>query len=207
MNSICLKVSVPFCSFRKPYARQFLETERVTPPATVYGFLLSLVGEENRSTYIGTNLAIGLLKRISVSTILRTKWRVKTKKLGPGIGNNRTLDYQEILNDLHIVIWVAVSPLSDKIETAINNPSQINRFGGLSLGESRDLVDDVRVCENLEVRGSWLINDPMGRYPLPVWVDHVGSQQTCWGHFSLVDDVLHEPPRDDKRWITIGPQS
>ena len=47
MEAISLMVSVPFCSFRKPYAREFFETERIPPPATVYGFLLSLIGEED----------------------------------------------------------------------------------------------------------------------------------------------------------------
>ena len=37
-------VSVPVACFRKGLAREFLETEALPPPATCYGFLLSLVG-------------------------------------------------------------------------------------------------------------------------------------------------------------------
>lgn len=206
MPSICLKVSVPFCSLRKPYSRQFLETERLAPPSTVYGFLLSLVGEEDRNTHIGTRLAVAILCRPSVSILLRTKWRIKTKKLGPGIGNNKTPDYQEILTGLSFAVWVEEGALSDLIEIATHNPSQIDRFGGLSFGESRDMVNDVSVCDRLDRVGLWLTHDRMGHYPLPVWVDHIGSEKTCWRQFSLTENPLHEPPSEDKRWITIGPK-
>ncbi len=79
MSSINLRVSVPFCSFRKAYAREFLESERFPPPATVYGFLLSLVGEELRETYKGTRLAIAVVREAQVAQVLRTVWRVKKK--------------------------------------------------------------------------------------------------------------------------------
>lgn len=205
MTSICLRVSVPFCSLRKPYSRQFLETERLTPPATVYGFLLSLVGEEDRNTHVGAKLALALLKRPSVSILLRTKWRVKTRRSGLGLGSNRAPDYQEVLNDLDFVVWIADGPLSGLIETAINDPSRINRFGGLSFGESRDMVNDVNICGNLERKGYWLTRDPEGHYPLPIWVDHVGSNKTRWGQFALQEGFLNEPPDEDKRWIVIAP--
>ena len=40
-----LKVTVPVACFRKGFAREFWETEELPPPATCYGFLLSLVGK------------------------------------------------------------------------------------------------------------------------------------------------------------------
>jgi CRISPR-associated Cas5-like protein len=40
LEAISLMESVPVSSFRKPYAREFFEIERIPPPATVYGFLL-----------------------------------------------------------------------------------------------------------------------------------------------------------------------
>jgi CRISPR-associated Cas5-like protein len=39
-----LRVTVPIACFRKGMAREYLETEMLPPPATCYGFLLSLVG-------------------------------------------------------------------------------------------------------------------------------------------------------------------
>jgi len=41
-----IRVTVPIACFRKGLAREYLETEPLPPPATCYGFLLSLVGEE-----------------------------------------------------------------------------------------------------------------------------------------------------------------
>ena len=105
MDAISLLVSVPICSFRKPYAREFFETERIPPPATVYGFLLSLVGEEDRHAYVGTRLAMAMVEEPSVSTILRTTWRIKSK-LPPGIGNNKKPDYQEVLTGLQVYVCV-----------------------------------------------------------------------------------------------------
>jgi CRISPR-associated protein Cas5t len=46
-------VTVPIACFRKGLAREFLESEWIPPPATCYGFLLSLVGESRRSRHIG----------------------------------------------------------------------------------------------------------------------------------------------------------
>src|SRR5215213_302197 len=54
---ITLHVEVPYASFRKSYARSFAETYPLPPPATIYGMLLSLVGERFRSRHEGTRLA------------------------------------------------------------------------------------------------------------------------------------------------------
>lgn len=85
MGAISLYVSAPVCCFRRPYAREYLEAETVPPPTTVYGFLLSLVGEEERERYEGTRIAIAMLSQPAVSTVLRTAWRFKSKKHGPGL--------------------------------------------------------------------------------------------------------------------------
>lgn len=206
MNAVSLSVSVPVCAFRRPYAREFLETERVPPPATVYGFLLSLVGEEDRWKYTGTRLAIALLAFPALSTVLRTVWRVKNRAAGPGIGNNKRPDYQEILTGLELAVWVAPGEVAGRLADGLKNPSAIRRFGGLSLGESRDLVDEVRLAPDFGGRrGAWLSRDPGGNLPLPVWVDHVGSSGTRWEQFGLRDAPLETPPDGDERWVTIQP--
>ena len=55
MLGLC--VSVPVACFRKGFAREYLETEMLPPPATCYGFLLSLVGETDRTRHIGCRIA------------------------------------------------------------------------------------------------------------------------------------------------------
>ncbi len=205
MNAINLRVSVPVCSFRKPYAREYLETERVPPPATVYGFLLSLVGEEDRYEYIGTKLALAITCAPAVSTVLRTAWHVKNRKVSPGTGSNRRPDYQEVLTGLQIGVWVLDGALAQRLR-ASQSPENITRYGGLCLGESRDLVDEVVFSPSWsEQQARWLVRDDRGEYPLPVWVDHVGSKGTRWGQFRLHEAALQQPREGDPRWITIEP--
>ena len=205
MDAISMLVSVPVCSFRKPYAREFFETERFPPPATVYGFLLSLVGEEDREAYVGTKLALAVVEEPAVSTILRTTWRIKIKNSPPGTGKNKKPDYQEILTGLHLYICVSDCPLVVELKKVAESPQEIERFGGLSLGESRDLVNEIVFDPPLKGQiGQWLHSDDRGQCPLPIWVDHVGSKGTVWGRFSMVQTPLFgEIHTDDTRWVLI----
>ena len=203
-STASILVSVPVCSFRKGFAREYLETEEVPPPSTVYGFLLSLVGEEDRNRYIGTELAYAMLKEPELSTVLRTAWRIKHKKIPLGVGKNKRPDYQEVLTGLKLIIFLKSGELSDRVQTACLSPEQNIRYGGLSLGESRDLVNDIVWCPNiLQTTGRWLVLDPCGEYPLPVWVDHVGSKKTIWRQFSIREDEILAPATNDSRWIVI----
>jgi CRISPR-associated protein Cas5t len=217
-QSVSLRLTVPICGFRKGFAREYFETEEVPPPSTLYGFLLSLVGEEDRRRYLGTRLAYALLtrKRLpsgkvldqpELSVVLRTVWRIKEKS-PPGLGSNRRPDYQEILTGLELCIWVGPGELAQRLQEAAANPQAIVRYGGLSLGESRDLINDLDWFPTWPEREAlWLASDPQGDLPLPLWVDHVGSKGTVWEQFRLTPGELSEPLASDPRWITIvGPQ-
>jgi len=206
MPAINLRVTAPICAFRRPYAREYLETERVAPPSTIYGFLLSLVGEEDRTRFIGTRLAIAMLSEPKVSTVLRTTWRIKERKTPPGKGANRKPDFQELLTGVEVAVWVADGPLAGRLRLCAGQPGAIARFGGLSLGESRDLVNEICFEPDLTGReGRWLVRDPKGRLPLTLWVDHVGSKGTRWEQFAIQNGSLAAPPAEDPRWITIEP--
>lgn len=203
-TGVSLLVTVPVCSFRKGFAREYLETEQVPPPSTIYGFLLSMVGEEDRFKYVGTYLAFAVLRQPELSVAIRTTWRIKNKTLPVGVGNNRSPDYQEILTGLQIAIWVHDGPLADRIYLANKTPWNVERYGGLSLGESRDLVNDIVWFPQWpQEEGYWVVRDPQGDMPLPVWVDHVGSKGTVWKQFRLQEQRLELPPAEDPRWIRI----
>src|ERR671934_180874 len=77
-----LYVTVPIACFRKGLAREYLETEPLPPPATCYGFLLSLVGETDRRRHVGCRVTPVLLGTPPTSVVLRTVWRVKKTPLG-----------------------------------------------------------------------------------------------------------------------------
>jgi CRISPR-associated protein Cas5t len=206
MTAVNLKVSVPVCSFRKSYAREYLETERIPPPSTVYGFLLSLVGEEDRWKYTGTRLAIAVTKCPELSTILRTVWRVQNREDLPGAGRNKKPDFKEILTDLEFGVWVEEGELSERVKRAFCPDTPVDRYGGLSLGESVDLVNEITISPNWDnMEGTWLYGEPEGKLPLPVWVDHVGTKGTKWIQVNLIENKLETPGQEDPRWLTIEP--
>lgn len=150
MEPLALYVSVPVAAFRAPYAREYLETLACPPPATVYGMLLSLVGEENRYAHVGAEIALAMLSQPALSTVLRTSWRLKTGA-PPGTGSNKRPDYQELLTDVRLAVWVrpgraekAARPLSERVRAAVDREEAPSRYGALALGESTHLVDEVR---------------------------------------------------------------
>lgn len=190
---LALQVEVPIASFRQSRAREYAETYPVPPPSTIYGMLLSIVGETNRYRHCGTRLAIALLSQPQKSTVIRTFRRFKKKEIGDP--SNARPDYQELLTDTEFIVWITLGTeaerptLVDRLQVAFTNPETINRFGGLSLGESRDLVNTVALLsENIQDKPlRWLVRDEDGLLTLPYWVDHVGSRGTRWMRYSLLD--------------------
>lgn len=209
-------VTVPVACFRKGLAREYLETEPLPPPATCYGFLLSLVGETDRRRHVGCRVAPALLNKPPTSVVLRTVWRVKKTPLGSP-GNTRP-DYQQLLTGVELLIWLD-SPAADagglegRVAAALANPAGVDRFGGLSLGESTHLVDEVSLWDRVKDRhaaktGRAFLTreDKRGRLTLPVWVDHVGSAGTRYATGDLEELSLSAPPAAD-RLPVISPES
>lgn len=196
-----IHLTVPVACFRKGMAREYLETEPVPPPSTCYGFLLSLVGEADRRRHLGVRVAPALVKEPATSVVLRTLWRVKKRPLGST--ENARPDYQQLLTNLEVVIWLdstGEAAGQPKLEARVGSalaPSArnaIERFGGLSLGESTHLVNDVNPFAPVSDRSGlvFLLHDE-GRLTLPVWVDHVGSTHTNYVTGDLEETSLTAP--------------
>ncbi|MCS7020288.1 MAG: type I-MYXAN CRISPR-associated protein Cas5/Cmx5/DevS [Gemmataceae bacterium] len=208
-------VSVPVACFRKGLAREYLETEQLPPPATCYGFLLSLIGETNRRRHIGCRIAPVLLNRPPLSVVLRTVWRIKKLPLGSG-GNTRP-DYQQLLTNVELLIWLDSTEeqpngakLEERVQLALTRPTAISRFGGLCIGESTHLVDQVWLWERVQSRyvheqGRAFLLHERGQLTLPVWVDHVGSAGTRYATGRLEKIPLNAPPARE-RLPRIDPQ-
>ncbi len=195
---VSLYVSVPVASFRVARAREYFETYPCPPPSTIYGMLLSLIGETNRHNHEGAEIAVALMSQPEWSVILRTLWRVKSNKIPPGIGENKRPDYQELLTGLKLAVWVKMGKeqtdisLAEKVLTVLGKPQDTNRFGGLSLGESTHLVDELRLLRQSDgVEGHFLVADESGNLALPIWPDHVGSF-TRWGQYRLIKGSMGE---------------
>ncbi|MEP0885449.1 type I-MYXAN CRISPR-associated protein Cas5/Cmx5/DevS [Trichocoleus sp. ST-U3] len=207
MTTIALQVEVPIACFRQSRAREYVETYPVPPPSTVYGMLLSLVGEENRYQHCGVKLAIALLSQPEKSIVIRTFRRVKMRDIHDS--SNAKPDYQELLTNVEFVVWVsagtdkATPTLPERLQQALIDPASVNRFGGLCLGESRDLVNAVTLLTENHTGESlrWLIRDEDGLLTLPYWVDHVGSQGTRWQRYVIQESQAWQPP--ELAWTVI----
>lgn len=200
-------VTVPVCCFRKGYAREYLETHFIPPPATCYGFLLSLAGERDRQRHIGCRVTAVLLTEPAKSIVLRKVWRVKNPR--PEASENIRPDYQELLSNLELVLWVDSAEekilsgptLEQRIRTTLEQPECVNRSGGLSLGESTHLVNDVAFIdesseEAASFNGKAFLLASKGELTLPVWVDHVHSVETRYVTGTLQLTSLQKPPRE-----------
>ncbi|MFM2315029.1 MAG: hypothetical protein RLZZ04_4305 [Cyanobacteriota bacterium] len=207
MNSITLYIHVPCATFRASRSREYGKTYSVPPPSTVYGMLLSLVGETDSQRHCGVKLAIAMLSQPQKSKVLRKMRRFKEKDYSHQ--RNTTVEHQEILTDIKFIVWVEssleeVKPnLVEKIKQAKANPAAVKRFGCLYLGESSDLVNSIRLASERHLSQSkqWLILDNTGKITLPYWVDHVGSRGTRWQRYSLEELDLDSPP--DHSWTLI----
>lgn len=208
MSAIALSVEVPIACFRQSRAREYAETYPVPPPSTVYGMLLSVVGEMDRYKHCGTRLAIAMLSEPAQSTVIRTFRRFKKKEISDP--SNARPDYQELLTDIQFILWVSANTdaaqptLQERLQTAFTHPEHIDRFGGLCLGESRDLVNAITLLPKTDRSETlrWLVQDEDGLLTLPYWVDHVGSRGTRWLRYSLQHaSDQWQPP--DSAWTEI----
>ena len=205
--TIILRVDVPIASFPTARSREYRASYPVPPPSTIYGMLLSMMGETDRNKHCGVKIAIALLSEPDKSVIFRTMRRFKKKKLDHK--ENSRPDFQEILTGIKLIVWVdkgddrAKPSLCDRITEAFEKPSSINRFGVLCLGESRDLVDSVDLVTKIDgnLTLNYLIQDEYGDLSLPYWVDYLSSKNTGWLRYSLEQQSSIVPP--DSAWTTL----
>lgn len=206
---IQLYIECPCTSFPRSFARDYKETYLYPPPSTIYGFLLSLIGEEDLTTHLGVELAIGIIgDNPPISRIVRKQRHHKfalgqeakkrIAKYGEGIyptSNFSKPNHQELLTGLRIVAQVnsneesASVKLTERISIALATPSQITRFGGLSLGESNGLVNGVRSYRESDGVIRWLVKDRRGLIGLPIWINRTTGQGT-FQRFSFGDFCL-----------------
>lgn len=131
------------------------------------------------------------------SRVLRTVRRWKNSNIAAE--ENARPDYQEVLTQIRFVVILdeGLEPkmhpgdmtLVERVIGAIEAPMNVDRFGGLSLGESRDLVDVVARDETSRPM-AWILREESDGAPaaefagsdltLPLWVDHVGSRGTVF---------------------------
>ncbi|MGL5942138.1 MAG: type I-MYXAN CRISPR-associated protein Cas5/Cmx5/DevS [Waterburya sp.] len=202
-----LYLECPCTSFPRSFARDYKETYDYPPPSTIYGFLLSLVGEEDLTTHVGVKLAIGIIGDTPpISRILRKQRHHKFSKTHMGTyppSQFSKPNFQEILTDVKVVIKLdsneesAKIKLSERVAIALSSPEQITRFGGLSLGESWALINGIRPYREEDGKIRWLVKDNRGLIGLPIWIDRNTSRGT-FERFSFGEFV-------QECWVAIRP--
>lgn len=183
-----LYLDCPCASFPRSFARDYKETYRYPPPSTVYGLLLSLVGEVDMTAHLGVKLAIGIIgDDPPISRIVRKQRHHKfgVKHLGTYPTSQFSKpNHHELLTDLQVVVQIDSSEessavkLNDRLTIALSMPEQITRFGGLSLGESWAMVNGIRAYREGDGIVRWLIKDKRGLISLPIWIDRKTTQGT-----------------------------
>jgi CRISPR-associated protein Cas5t len=217
-----LYLDCPCTSFPRSFARDYKETYRYPPPSTIYGFLLSLVGEENMMEHLGVKLAIGIIGNDPpISRIVRkqrhhkfdnggTDHKKRVAKFGEGIYPTSQFskpNHHELLTGLRVVLQInsseetATVKLNDRVAIALSTPEQITRFGGLSLGESWAMVNGIRTYREIDGDIRWLVKDTRGLISLPVWID----RQTTQGTFQRFSISESGHAFTDQCWVTIHP--
>jgi CRISPR-associated protein Cas5t len=203
---VMLYLECPCTSFPRSFARDYKETYRYPPPSTIYGLLLALVGEEDMTAHLNVKLAVGIIgDEPPISRIVRKQRHHKfaigqeakkrIAKYGEGIyptSNFSKPNHQELLTGLRIVLQIDSSEestsvkLKERVNEVLSNPSQITRFGGLSLGESWGLVNGVRIYRENDGVIRWLVKDKRGLIGLPIWINRTTGKGT-FERFSLGD--------------------
>jgi CRISPR-associated protein Cas5t len=183
-----LYLDCPCTSFPRSFARDYKETYRYPPPSTLYGLLLSLVGETDMAAHLGVKLATGIIgDDPPISRIVRKQRHHKFSKTHMGTYPTSKFskpNHQELLTDLKVAVVLdsseesATVKLVDRVAIALATPSQITRFGGLSLGESWAMVNGIRPYRELDGDIRWLIRDNRGLISLPIWIDRKTGQGT-----------------------------
>ncbi|MBU2489033.1 MAG: CRISPR-associated protein Cas5 [Proteobacteria bacterium] len=219
MTRVTLKVEVPVCGFRPRWSGQYQDTHPVPPPSTVFGMLLSLAGVEKPDApdFAGARLALALEGEPSPGRVFRKFRRVPQSDRSADPLTSRRPDWQELLLNLVLWVWVedgdAPRSLGAEVARALSPATRtgVVRQGGLSLGESSHLVNEVSLQAPRGRRGRFLRRDPLGPLCLPVWTCHPdgppGRART--GRFTLTEEEpLRRPRVGDARWITIhGPEA
>jgi CRISPR-associated protein Cas5t len=203
----------PCTSFPRSFARDYKETYLYPPPSTIYGFLLSLVGEEDLTAHLGVRLAIGFIGDIPpISRIVRKQ---RSHKFGKKHQQNYSSaqfskpNFQELLTDLKLTIKIDSTEelgqikLEDRVKIALSSPDKITRFSGLCLGESWALVNGFREYREDDGEITWLNTDSRGLIGLPIWIDRDTNRGTfqrfSLGEFKQESWVLVNNPEENKK--------
>ena len=167
---IQLYIEVPVASFHRRFAHDYKETYLFPPLRTVYGCILSLVGELDMDAYSLDCIDLGTLNRSPEISTVCLKYRnasyapggkhakARSKSYPPGVYPSSLYskpNMKEVVTGTRIVAAVNNSKLAKRVEIALTEGC--DRFGILSLGESSAMVNVIRKYRESDGEITWLV--------------------------------------------------
>jgi CRISPR-associated protein Cas5t len=154
---IQLYIDVPIASFPRKFAHDYRETYLYPPVTTVFGCILSFVGEIDMCAYPIDSLEVGVInKHTEISSVcIRQRnfsytpggkhAKVQQRSYPPGVYPSQFYskpNIKELVVGTKIVVRINNEPLAARVCHAIH--SGCDRFGILSLGDSSAIVNCIR---------------------------------------------------------------
>ena len=175
---VLLYVEAPFASFAMPQTRTCITSYPVCPFSTIYGLLLSLVGEVDVTRHVGVGISLAMLSRPEKFWMLRKISKEKRTKSGMVYSCPKNVQQ---LSDVRIAIMLEdcedKNALVARVSRALVDfdcPDLQRRFGILSLGESKNMVDSLRELRQSDftdvAKAVW--PSSKGVLSLPVWPNY-----------------------------------
>lgn len=169
-------------SWRPPMRSDYVESYVVPPPSTVYGALLSLVGETDPTRHVGCRVTASHVCHAGTQIVLAHAWRQKTPGNPRGVGDNKTIRFEEIFHDVQIILWVDSSDesttptLEQRLIQAENRRFRGRRFGIPCVGNATDTIHAHQIIHNPPHQvTTFLLPGPVPERRrsvcMPVWVD------------------------------------
>lgn len=188
-------MDIPIFFTKKPQSRcEYYESFEYPCFSTVYGALLSYIGEMDISKYEKTMMAIAIISNPEKNVVIRRISRFKNKDLTDA--QNHPPIRQELYTNVKLFISIK-GKLEDALIKAMKNPESINRFGALCLGESECLINELREFRDNDAEtGDFLVKDVNGEYGLITWHD-IAKKKNKWESFIIKKQSIKDVSEED----------
>jgi CRISPR-associated protein Cas5t len=154
---IQIYIEAPFASFPRRFAHDYRETYLYPPLTTIFGCILSLIGELDITVYPMNSIDVGVINKYPAISSVCVKQRnnaymprgkhakIREKSYSTGVYPASLYskpNIKEIVVGTKIVAQINNEPLAAKVLYSLH--SGCDRFGILSLGESSAMVNCIR---------------------------------------------------------------
>ena len=166
---IQLYIDAPVASFPRRFAHDYRESYRYPPLTTVFGCILSFIGELDITAYPIDSVDVGVINKYPAISSVCIKYRniaympggkhakAREKSYSPGIYPASLYskpNIKEVVTGTKIVAQINNEPLAAKVLYSLHGAC--DRFGILSLGESSAIVNCIREYRPEDGKIFWL---------------------------------------------------